>query len=487
MLILRDYQSAAVYDVRTSYLSGWRAPLLVLPTGGGKTVIFCEIARLASAGGKNVWIIVHRVELLRQTSAALKKSGVNHGLINSRYTPNPSASVQVASVQTLVNRLGHFDPPNLIIIDEAHHATAGSWRKVIEAFPAARVLGVTATPIRGDRRGLGASAGGIFDAMIMGPQIPDLMARGFLVRPRVYAAKKTIDLSEVDVVRGDYDKGQIVELMDRPKITGSAVEHYTELCPGVPCVVFCINVKHAENVAAEFQAAGYRAHSVDGNMDDDQRKRILDGLGNGTVEVVTSCDIVSEGTDIPNIMCGIFLRPTQSTGLYIQQGGRPLRPVYADGYPITTDEERLAAIAASKKPYAIILDHVNNTHEHGMLTEPREWTLEGKKAGRKKKGDEEANILVFTCSKCYLTQIPAPKCADPNCGHVREIKANKILEVDGHLTLITEAHVAEVKAAKRKQVQQARTMEDLEAIAKERGYKRGWAKNVFHSRNKSMF
>ena len=263
MLILRDYQSDSVNNIRGAYLERFKAPLLVLPTGGGKTVVFCDIARRTSEAGKRVWILVHRVELLRQTSASLSKSDVDHGLINSKYTPNPEALVQVAGVQTLINRLDKQPPPDLIIIDEAHHATAGSWRKIIEYYPNAKVLGVTATPCRGDGKGLGEEAGGVFDSLVMGPQIPDLIDRGYLVKPIVYASPNRPDLSSVKIVRGDFDKKQITELIDRPTITGDAVAHYSKICSGVPAVAFCVSISHAEHVAEEFRAAGYKAYSVD--------------------------------------------------------------------------------------------------------------------------------------------------------------------------------------------------------------------------------
>lgn len=464
MLILRDYQNNAVNGIKGAYLDGKTAPLLVLPTGGGKTVVFCDIARRTSERGKRVWILVHRVELLRQTSASLTKSGVEHGLINPKYTPNPEPLVQVAGVQTLINRLDKVPPPDLIIIDEAHHATAGSWRKVIEHFPDAKVLGVTATPCRGDGKGLGQEAGGVFDSLVMGPQIPDLIERGFLVKPIVYASPRRPDFSSVKIVRGDFDKKQITELIDRPTITGDAVAHYAKLCSGVPAVAFCVSVSHAEHVAEEFRAAGYKAYSVDGSMEDDERNRILDGLGDGSIEVVTSCDLISEGTDIPAIGCAIMLRPTQSLGLYIQQGGRALR-------------------TSEGKDHAIILDHVGNTFQHGFLDEVREWSLDGKKK-RNGNGMNEAAIRVNMCEVCFNVHEPAPTC--PFCGHKKPIKESEPLQVDGELELITEAQKKQMQKEKRMEVGRAKTLKDLQAIGKERGYHSGWARRMFAERNKKI-
>jgi len=463
MLSLRPYQSKAVADIRQSYVEGRRAPLLCLPTGGGKTVVFSHIAASVAGRGKRVMVLVHRVELLRQTSAALGKNGVDHSLINPQYTPDYRKPVQVASVQTLVKRLNFFDryPPDLIVVDEAHHANAGSWRKIIAHFPNARVLGVTATPCRGDGSGLGVEAGGVFDDLIIGPQVPELIEGGYLVKPVVYAPLSRLDLSGVRVVRGDYDNKELAKRVDKPTITGDAVAHYSKLCPGAPAVVFCISVAHAEHVAAEFRAAGYRAYSADGSMDDDTRKRILGGLANGSVQIVTSCDLISEGTDIPAIGCAILLRPTQSTGLFIQQVGRALRP-------------------CAGKDRAIILDHVGNVLTHGMPDQEREWSLDGDARKGKKKGDAPPPVRVRQCPACYSVHEPAPAC--PSCGHQYAPEPNKLNQEAGELQEITPEQAIRIKREKAREVATARTLEELEAIGRKRGYKHGWAKHIWASR-----
>lgn len=461
MITLRPYQSNVVDGIRNAYLNGRKAPLLVLPTGGGKTVVFTYIAANSTARGKRALILVHRVELLRQTSEALHKFGVSHGLINPNYTPNLVPKTQVASVQTLVKRLHKIAPPDLIIIDEAHHANASTWKTIIEAFPNARLLGVTATPCRGDGTGLGIPSGGFFDEMVMGPQITELIKMGYLVKPVIYAPKERLDLTGLRTKMGDYVKDELASLVDKPQITGSAVEHYMKICPGTPAVVFCVNVAHAQHVAHEFRSAGFRAYHADGTMDDADRKRILNGLGNGQVQVVTSCDLISEGTDIPAIGCAILLRPTQSTGLYLQQVGRALRP-------------------CAGKDRAIILDHVGNVLNHGLPDEEREWSLDGDLKRKKKKKEQKEAANVMQCEKCYAMHEPAPAC--PICGHVKERKAKEIKAVDGELRQITDMEALMLKRNKAKEVGRAKTLEDLEKIALARGYKPGWAKHVWRSR-----
>lgn len=462
MIQLRSYQSGAVQGVRQSYLTGHRAPLLVLPTGGGKTIVFSYIASTSASRGKKALILVHRIELLRQTYEKLSWAGVRTGLVNPNYTPDITAPVQVASVQTLARRMDYLKAfnPDLIIIDESHHATAGTWRKCIEAVPSARILGVTATPVRGDGKGLGVQAGGIFDDLILGPSTKELISLGFLVQPIVYAPAQRLDFSGIKISLGDYDKKEIELRVDKPTITGDAVAHYTQLCAGSPAVAFCISVAHAEHVAAEFRAAGYRAHAVDGSMDDDERKRILAGLGNGQVQVVTSCDLISEGTDIPAIACAILLRPTQSEGLFLQQVGRALRP--SDG-----------------KERAIILDHVGNCFVHGMPDDNREWSLDGE-IRRKRGKKNEPTIPVKQCPKCYAVHNPAPQC--PVCQHVYDVAAREVNQVDGELQQITPEHAAKISKEKRRDQAQAKALEDLLRIEKERGYRSGWAAHVWRAR-----
>jgi superfamily II DNA or RNA helicase len=183
-------------------------------------------------------------------------------------------------------------------------------------------------------------------------------------------------------------------------------------------------------------------------------------LEDGTVDVVTSCDIISEGTDIPAIGCAIFLRPTQSTGLYIHQAGRALRVVPG-------------------KDHAYILDHVGNCLRHGLPDEPREWSLDGEKKKRGKSSTEKT-LRVEQCPMCYMVHAPMPNC--PGCGYKYEVKSNEIEQVDGELREITASERAAIKRQMSLEVAQARTLDDLKNIEKQRGYKRGWAYNMFMSR-----
>ena len=400
---LRDYQYQAVQDCRQA-LRSHSSALLVMPTGAGKTVVFTEIAQLARANGKKVLILVHRRELVRQASAKLDKVGVKHGIISAG-TKSSRHWVQVASVQTLVRRLNSSNwTPDLIIVDEAHHAVAGSWDKILAHYSDAKVVGVTATPERLDGRGLGSH----FSTLTQGPSVAKLVDSGYLSPHKVYAPPIVADLKGVKIRAGDYARDQLSEVMDRPTVIGDAVSHYSRLADGLPAIAFCCSVAHAISVRDSFIGAGYRAKLVTGNMPMDERDDAISGLADGRTQILCSVDVVSEGTDVPAVSAAILLRPTQSQSLYLQQVGRVLRP-----QPGKT---------------AIILDHVGATNQHGFIDDPRHWSLDSKP---KKQRKDEPAPSVRQCPKCFAAFKPQPTC--PCCGHVFPVKTKEMIEIDGEL------------------------------------------------------
>lgn len=438
------------------------------------TQVFSYITKLAQQKNKTVWVLVHRVELVRQTSEALTNWGVFHGVINPNFKPDETQTVQVASVQTLIKRLDKYAAPDFIIIDEAHHSVANSYVKILKAYPEAKILGPTATPCRTDGKGLGH----IFEQMVIGKNTRELIDMGFLVKPSIFAPKNKIDLSKVKTVMGDYDKEQLIQIVDKPQITGDAIEHYTKLCPGVPCVVFCVNVKHAENVAEQFREAGYRSESVDGTMKDDQRSRILGGLGK-TIDVITSVNLISEGTDIPVITAIIILRPTKSLSLQIQMWGRALRTIYSEGTDRSNLESRLNGIKKGGKPKAFILDHVGSSWVHGFPEDHREWSLEGVTKKTKKKDDV---LAISQCKMCYAVYTPQPFC--PECFYRSPVQENILKQVSGELVEITDEQKKLISDKTRKEVSQNRSLEKLKKFGKSKGYGPGWAIQIYNSRIK---
>lgn len=480
---LRDYQSDLAHSIRLSLRTGRKAPLVVAPTGSGKTVLFSYIADGAGRKGKRVMILVHRQELLDQTSRTLREFDVQHGMIAAGRMPDPFQHVQLAAVQTVIRRpVAH--EPDIIVVDEAHHATAGSWKKVIERFPRAVLLGFTATPERLDGKGLAD----IFDDLIRGPEVRDLIQRGFLCPPVYFAPPNGLDLGGVHTSMGDFAKDEVNAKVDKPTITGDAVEHYRRICHAQPAIAFCASIKHAEHVAEAFRAAGYRAAALDGTLTTEERRDRVRALGDGRLHVMTSCEIVSEGFDLPVCSAAILLRPTKSLALHLQQIGRVLR-------------------VAPNKPRAIILDHVGNLHRHGLAEDVREWSLEGANV-RKAKKQDGPEVQVRQCPECFACHPPAPRC--PECGHTYIAREREIEQVNGTLTqiggLVDErhrqcpgcqhvhsrwdascprcGHIHDLARARRKEQRRADTYEELVQLGRRRGYKRPeiWARHVFQSR-----
>jgi superfamily II DNA or RNA helicase len=384
-LSLRLYQEVSLDGIRDSFRRGNRRVLFVLPTGGGKTIIFLFLAVATAARGKRVVILVHRTELIQQTARALQRFGIEFGIIAPGY-PQTDAPVQIASVLTLVRRIDRFRDFDLVVIDEAHHAVAGSWLQILEAYEGSFVLAVSATPERLDGRGLGD----VFEDMVVGPSVADLIQFGFLAPAVVYAPNHEIDLTGINTVAGDYDQHQLAERMMSGGLVGDAVEHYRKLASGVRGIAFCTNIAHSKAVAAEFTAAGYRAAHVDGNTPAEQRRATMAGLANGNIDIITNCGLISEGFDAPAVSAVLLMRPTRSLGLYLQMVGRALRP--GDG----------------KK--AIILDHAGNVHRHGLPDQERPWSL----TATRRKAGKAAAAPVKQCPECYAL-VPAAAQLCPEC------------------------------------------------------------------------
>ena len=442
MISLRPYQQQMVHQIRLRYQSGHRSVLAVLSTGGGKTRIFSYIAHAAARKGNRVLILVHRAELLDQASRSLP---LQHGIIAAGRGMDLSHAVQVASVQTVAKRL-HLLPPDhfqLIVVDEAHHTTAGTWAKVLQHFRSAKLLGVTATPIRGDGRGLGEH----YQVMVQGPVAQWLTDNGYLAAAKVLAPPG-FDSTGLRQRMGDFDQQQAEQRVRA--IHGDCVSHYRQHLAGRTAIAFCCSVAHAEAVAALFLQAGIPAASIDGKMDATTRRQLLSDLGTGRIKVLTSCALIGEGVDVPSVGGCILLRPTKSVALHLQMIGRCLRP-------------------APGKPAAVVLDHVGNTMHCGHHLEPRDWTLDGIT-----KRDRSAAPSIKVCPQCFAAMASqARQCLE--CGHQFAPEVRELEQVDGELV--------ELAARERKREQGgAQSLDDLRQLAQQRGYKRGWAERVYQAR-----
>ena len=602
--ILRDYQKNFIKDIHSQFCAGYKAVCGQSPTGSGKTVIFSYIANGAINQGSKVVILVHRQELILQTSLALAKFQIPNAIIAPASVIKSSAQIQyrelgrnyidlnspcvVASVQTLGRRLDEFTNyfdfiitdecfvgdtliktkngykkikniksgdfvytfnekecffeykpvekrlkkplnENLIrinniictenhlfftknnwkkakdltisdfllneyfnfvkiksitnvkknnedsvydltvadnhnyfangfLVHNCHHAVAGQWRNVTDRNPNAFLLGLTATPERLDGKGLGIESGGVYEKLVLGPSVKSLIERGYLSQPRVFAPPINFDDSALRTIAGDYDVKQMSEMLDQPQIIGDCVRHYSKICPNMPAIAFCSTIEHARHTAEQFCNSGFNFKCIDGTMSDFDRRDAIEGLGSGRYDGLTSCNIISEGTDIPVVGCAIFLRKTKSLSLYLQQAGRVLRPY-------------------SGKEYSIILDHVRNVENHSFPEDERDWSLEGR---RKQKRDED-EIFIRTCPQCYACYKSSLR-ACPVCGFGAEnaIKSQREIEfIDAELVEIQ-------KVQKERERKEANAFNKLLELGKQRGYSNpyAWAKIVLNSRKR---
>ena len=452
MISLRPYQSAGIASIREAFGPlRKRAPLYVLPTGGGKTVTFATIAHGAAEKGNRVYILSHRVELVDQISDALDVTNTPHGYIAAGY-PSRSHACMIASVPTLLRRLENIAPPDLLVVDEAHHAVSQTWTRVLTYWPNARLLGVTATPLRASGEGLGK----IFDHMIIGPSVAELISQGYLAPARVFAPPG-VDTSVLHTRGGDFIASESEALLDTPSVTGDALSHYRKHADGLPALAFCVSVRHAKHLAEQFRSTGYSAMELDGGTPREIRRRVVSDFRAGHIKVLTSCDLFSEGFDCPGAHVGIMLRPTQSLALHCQQIGRVLRP-------------------CEGKTHAIILDHAGNTQRHGLPDTSREWTLDGQDRTPKKK-----SISVKVCPSCW-SALPPTRSRCDQCGFEFVGKPRELDEREGELTEITPEMIA--RRAERREQGMAQSLEALREIARRKGYAPKWADHVWNARQK---
>lgn len=467
----------AVHDLWTV---GFKNVLLVEPTGGGKTVIFCKV--IHDHQGASV-AIAHRHELVTQISMSLAAQGIRHRVIGGKKTVkwlnfcherkfgksfvDPNAWNAVASVDTLIgksarrNYANWFPQVTLWVQDEAHHVLCGNkWGNAAELFPNAKGLGVTATPTRADGKGLGRHADGLFDVMHVGPPMRQLIEWGYLTdytdtngRTHIFCPPSDMDFSGQKVgSTGDYNPKQLRAVAQDSHIVGDVVDHYMRLAPGRLGITFAPDVETATDIANKFNAAGIPAKMVCGETPDDERIKAMEAFERRELLQLVNVDLFGEGTDVPALEVVSFARKTESYSLYAQQFGRVLRlgidpSLYATWDSLTSDQRRWH-ISQSKKPHAVIIDHVGNVLRHGgPPDEHREWTLDGR--DKRSSGRSDA-LPMKACSECLRPYMSYKKSC-PNCGHTPEPAARTAPEfVDGDLLELDAATLAKLRADKNK-------------------------------------
>lgn len=457
--VLRPYQAATIARYEGAIADRYRRIIIEAPTGSGKTIIATEIINNEVSGGRRVLFLAHRHELIQQASTKLHANGLDHGIIKAGFSMRLGEPVQVASVQTLWSRAVRssaieLPSADLVVIDEAHHARARTYRKIIDSYPEAVILGLTATPCRGDGRGLG----NIFDVMIRSASVADLIKQGYLVPTKVYAPT-TPDLTGVSVARGDYVEKQLAAVMDDGTLIGDIVEHWHRLAERRKTVVFATGVNHSVHLRDEFRRSGVWAEHIDGCTPADERDKILARLSRGDVEVVCNCFVLTEGWDQPDVSCLVLARPTRHMGLYRQMIGRVLRPA-----PGKTD--------------ALVLDHAGAVFQHGFVEDPIAWTLD-----TDRRAENPANTarstgkapMLTTCPECRAIRRSGHPCG--SCGWKPTPKPAAVDVADGELGRVDRsgrAHVGIDTPSERRDF-----FAQLLFIVDERGYKRGWADHKF--------
>jgi DNA repair protein RadD len=425
-MILRDYQVAVIAEIESRIAAGVKRLIVVAPTGAGKTIIASEIIKRAVAKSKRVLFIAHRDELLTQARDKLRNFDVTAGIIKAGRDKDarPQAIVQVAGIQTLHARAIRTDrmelpPAEVIFVDEAHHCRAMTYQTIIDAYPNAIIIGLTATPCRGDGRGLG----NVFDALVECPQIGELITLGHLVKPKIFAPP-TPDLRGVEVAStGDYVINQLSDRMNTEALVGDFVEHWLRHARRRRTIAFAVDVAHSVHIVEELLASGVKAEHVDGTTPQDQREAILGRLASGETEVVSNCMILTEGFDLPDIGCIALVRPTRSLGLFRQMIGRGLRP-------------------AGGKSDIIILDHSGGVHRHGRPDDAIVWTLETDKrasnptheARKTKAGGSDP---FCECTACGHLRMKGMGC--DNCGWEPKPRGRAVDVVDGDLVELGKA------------------------------------------------
>lgn len=448
-------------------LDGDRLFLLGDFTVTHNTFVFSKIVE---SQGTPALCIAHRAELVAQMSVALAREGVRHRVIGpdtlrracvqahmeefGRSFIDPTSLWAVAGVDTLV-KMPETDPlftsTGLWVIDEGHHVLASNkWGRCVKRFKNARGLLVTATPDRADSNGLGAHAEGVAHAMVIAPGMRDLIEMGYLTDYDVYAPPSDIDLSGVHIsAGGDFNPEELRAARRKSRITGDVVKHYCRLAWGKLGVTFDTDIESATDTCNAFRAAGVPAEVLSGKTPAAQRSAILRRFRSREIWQLVSVDVISEGFDLPSIEVVSFARATQSFSLMAQQFGRALRlmiaPQLMQQWESFTPAERKAHIAASGKPKAIIIDHVDNVRRHGPPDRYRVWTLDSRE--RRTRGVIDDAIPLRTCAN-PVCNMPYERVLlqCPRCGEVPLVADRSKPEfVDGDLGLMDPAELARMR------------------------------------------
>ena len=446
MFKLRNYQQETVDKVYQSMRNGHKSIMVQQPPRTGKTVIMADIARRATAKGNRIMFIVHRQEIIEQAIQTFKDDDVDMNL------------AQIGMVQTFTRHVDKLKPPAIIFVDEAHHALAATYRRILDSFPKAYKLLFTATPYRLNGKGFTDIA----DDLILGKSVPWLIEHHFLA-PVDYYAPSQIDVKKLRTKStGEFSEDSIKEAL-KPKIYGNAVRHYHELAKGMQAIAYTYNVDSAVRLARAFNGHGISARAVSGKTPKDERKQIIEDYRAGKIKIVTNAELFTEGLDLPNVDCVIMMRPTQSLSLYLQFAMRSMNP--------------------REGKTAVIIDHVGNVERFGLPTDKRQWSLEGVSKQNKRASSGTVIKSVTVCPRCFASFYRTGDSC-PYCG--MRLGEEKELEVvdDVKLKKVTRSRLGIVKQLQKstimknvagKRTSELKNLKEIQAYGKLHGYKSGWA------------
>lgn len=450
MIQLRLYQSTAIDRVYQAYHAGHRNVLCVLPTGGGKSVIVSQIILDGHQQGLSECVIAHRNELVGQMSLHVARRGIPHRIIASkasvaqitaehrrefgRSLVNPDARCSVVSVDTLKARAESLQQWAAQVqrwtIDEAHHVLrANKWGAAVSMFPNAYGLGVTATPQRADGMGLGAHHDGVFETMIAGPSMRELIDMGALSDYEIAIPDSDFVIDDDSLApSGDWSSKRMREASKRSHIVGDVVVEYQRRAPGKRAICFATDVETAGEMAQRFNDAGIVAAAVSAKTPTETRNEYIRRFRDGRVTVLVNVDLFGEGFDVPAVEVVIMARPTASLAVYLQQFGRALRPLEG-------------------KPFGLVIDHVSNWKRHGFPDKQHIWTLDRREKRVKREPDPD-DIPLTACRACSRPYERIHHSC-PYCGHepIAAGGGRTIDQVDGDLILLDRAKLAEMRAA----------------------------------------
>lgn len=460
---LFDDQIEFVDKLRLVIRQGYKSILGVASPAFGKTVVAGHIIATARqrSDSASAWFLVHRKNLLNQTSKSFWQNKIEHGLLTSGRIRSQQA-IQVGTIGTVYSRLASLKAPTILFVDEAHLAGGKMFSSVIQwaIEKGSIVIGLTGTPQRLDGKPLKAQ----FQVMVEARPTGWLIEQGRLSRYKYYAAPHAPDLSGIKKHDGDWNREQLAEVMGKRVITGDAISHWKKYANGLRTVIYCCNVKHSRMTAESFTAAGIPTVHVDADTTTKELEDACKGLASGKYLAMSNCELVIEGFDLSmqagsdvTLECCILLRPTQSVARYLQMVFRSLR----------------------RKPRpAIILDHAGCALRHGFPDDEREWSLDGSETSQRKKDDED--IKVKQCQHCYAVFRPGPSNC-PSCGEALTGEARKIEVVDVDLV---EIDIESMRREQKREQGSARTLADLVALGMRRGQKRPaeWAAHVYAAR-----